>query len=167
MIKARCERGELVKNWDPECLNPASLDVRLGPSIMLECEEQGLIRADISEHSKENPYLLAPGEFILGETMEVFNVPDQIAGIYKLKSSMARRGLNHLYAGYIDPGFNGSVLTVELHNVLRFGHQKIWPGMRCGQIVWHWMSQAPQQSYSKVGHYNNHATVMPCVVDPV
>jgi dCTP deaminase len=143
-----------IENADLELVNPASLDVRLGPNLLIESAESlELVPLSIAHHSPVNPYWLVPGQFVLAETMEVFNMPESVAGQFALKSSRAREGLEHLLAGWIDPGFSGSVLTLELKNARQLQRLPLWPGMRLGQIVFHKMAHTPLVSYQKVGHY--------------
>lgn len=149
----------MVTPFNPTLINPASLDVTLGTNLYVEVEGGGLLPKDISEHTRENPYRLLPNEFILAETAETFNIPDNISAQFVLKSSLARAGLEHLLAGFIDPGFNNSVLTLEFKNAKQFSAFPLWPGMRCGQIVFTEMTEAPQVSYRYTGHYNNDAKV--------
>lgn len=149
----------MIEPFDPTLINPASLDVTLGTNLYVEVEDGGLLPKNISEHTRENPYLLLPNEFILAETAETFNIPDFISAQFVLKSSLARAGLEHLLAGYIDPGFNNSVLTLEFKNAKQFSAFPLWPGMRCGQIVFTEMAEAPQASYRHTGRYNNDAKV--------
>lgn len=159
-IRARCTGG-MVTPFDPALLNPASLDLRLGETIMIESAERlELIPYDLGRHSEDRPYELVPGQFVLAETIEVFNLPNDIAGQFMLKSSRAREGLEHLMAGYCDPGWHGSKLTLELHNSRQLQRLPIWPGMKIGQMVFHQMSEAPLRSYAETGRYNNHHTVM-------
>jgi dCTP deaminase len=154
-IQARCDGG-MVTPFDPELVNPASLDVRLGDRLMIEVEHTAELQIlGISHHTQADPYYLAPGEFCLAETIETFNLPDQIAAQFMLKSSRARSGLEHLMAGYCDPGWHGSKLTLELHNSRRFHSIPIWPGMKIGQMVFHQMSETPFKSYAVTGRYNN------------
>jgi dCTP deaminase len=80
-----------------------------------------------------------------------------------LKSSRARSGLNHLLAGWCDPGWHGSKLTLELKNERLHHALPLYPGLKIGQMVFHSMSNTPMNSYRDVGHYNNHLTVMPSV----
>jgi dCTP deaminase len=157
-IKALCEGG-MIEPFDPTLLNPASLDVTLGTNLFVETEGHGLLPKDISEHTRSNPYLLMPNEFVLAETIEVFNIPDFISAQFVLKSSLARAGLEHLLAGFIDPGFHDSVLTLEFKNAKQFSPFPLWPGMRCGQIVFTEMTEPPQASYRVTGRYNHDAKV--------
>jgi dCTP deaminase len=152
-IKALCEGG-MIEPFNPTLINPASLDVTLGTNLYVEVEDGGLLPKNISEHTRENPYLLLPNEFILAETAETFNIPDFISAQFVLKSSLARAGLEHLLAGYIDPG-----LTLEFKNAKQFSAFPLWPGMRCGQIVFTEMVEAPQASYRYTGRYNGDAKV--------
>ena len=108
--------------------------------------------------------MLSPGSFCLAETRECFNLPDDISAQFVLKSSRAREGLNHLLAGWCDPGWHGSKLTLELKNERRYHDIPLYPGLKIGQMVFHVMSNIPVHSYALTGNYNNHLTVMPSVV---
>ena len=111
------------------------------------------------QHSQEEPYLLRPGQFVLAQTLETFAIPRDLSAQFLLKSSRAREGLGHLLAGWIDPGWHGSVLTLELQNVRQLQCVPLWPGMRIGQIVFHTLAERPQVTYDQTGRYNGHATV--------
>lgn len=160
-IKALCAEG-LIDPYDPALVNPASLDVRLGENILIEVPDDPVLRHySIKGFTEQNPYPIQPREFILAETMETFFLPSFLAGQFALKSSRARQGFEHLMAGYCDPGWQGSKLTLELQNARAFHWIGIWPGMRIGQIVFHRMSQTPAEDYSIVGHYNFDQHVTP------
>ena len=146
----------MVQNHETELINPASLDLRLGNLIMLESvESHQMIPLDISSYSSEHPYELVPGQFILAQTMEIFSMPEDIAGLFFLKSSRAREGYENLHAGYADPGWHGSSLTLELKNARQLQPLPIYPGLKIGQMVFFRMSTKPALSYAAVGHYNN------------
>ena len=102
--------------------------------------------------------MLQPHEFVLAETMEEFKLPDCVAGQLALKSSRAREGIEHLLAGYIDPGYEGR-LTLELQNARCMHPVPLWPGMRIAQIVFHKMSMLPGKSYALTGRYQGDTAV--------
>jgi dCTP deaminase len=106
-------------------------------------------------------YILRPDEFILASTNEIFNLPDNISAEYKLKSTQARNAMEHLNAGFCDPGWNNSKLTLELKNVSRYHKLIIRPNMPCGQIVFfrHEVSVPSNESYAVRGQYNNQTQV--------
>ena len=157
-ITARCNGG-MVSPFDPALVNPASLDVRLGDTLLIESAEGlELVPYPLAGHTQENPYLLKPGQFVLACTIETFHLPDDIAAQFMLKSSRAREGIEHLLAGYADPGFNG-VMTLELVNSRQLQPVPIWPGMKIGQMVFHQMAATPQRSYAVTGRYNGSPTV--------
>ena len=153
-ITARATGG-MITPFDREQINPASYDVRLGDVLLLESAEgPDLVPYPLRGHTLENPYLLRPGQFVLAHTVEVFNLPDDIAAQFMLKSSRAREGLEHLMAGYCDPGWHGSTLTMELHNSRQLQPVPLWPGMKIGQMVFHHLAGIPQRSYAITGRYN-------------
>lgn len=151
----------MVVPYNEELLNPASLDVTLGTTLLVEVEHTPELQLlDISFRCQSDPYYLAPGEFALAQTQEIFNIPDNICAQFILKSSRAREGIEHLLAGFADAGFNNSVLTLELQNARRFHSVAIWPGMKIGQLVFMTMLAPPDVSYAVKGNYNNDRTVM-------
>ncbi len=159
-ITALCEGG-MVTPFERELVNPASLDVRLGGSLLIESvESEALVPYPLDRHSEDAPYRLVPGQFVLAQTIETFHLPSDIAAQFMLKSSRARSGLEHLMAGYCDPGWSGSVLTLELHNSRQLHPVALWPGMKIGQMVFHRMSATPLRDYRITGRYNDHQTVM-------
>jgi dCTP deaminase len=159
-IRRLCKEG-MVTPFDPSLINPASLDVRLGGQLLIEsCESPELVPYPLHQHSEANPYLFKPSQFALTQTLETFNLPPTIAAQFVLKSSRAREGLEHLLAGYCDPGWSGSVLTMELHCSRQLHPVKLWPGMKIGQMVFHRMAAQPERDYSLTGRYNNDQTVM-------
>ena len=152
-------RRDLVTPFDPELVNPASLDVRLGENLLVEIPTSPeLVPYSIAGHTKEKPFMLQPHEFVLSETLEEFRLPDCIAGQLALKSSRAREGIEHLLAGYIDPGYCGR-LTLELQNARALHPVALWPGMRIAQIVFHRMTMLPSKDYSHTGRYQGDKAV--------
>lgn len=163
-IRSLCQASQMVWPFDEKLLNPASLDVRLGSNLMIEVRDQPeLMRIDISERTEDEPYLLLPGEVCLAETIEQFNLPDDISAEFVLKSSRARDFYGHMLAGWCDPGWHGSKLTLELKNERRYHPLPLYPNLKIGQMVFFRMSAIPLKSYALTGHYNNHETVMPNV----
>ena len=139
-------------------LNPASYDVLLGSTIILE-ERSGFREIDISDATEDSPYWLQPGEFCLAETQEVFSLPDNVAAQFVLKSSRAREGYENLMAGYCDPGWHGSKLTLELKNALFWNDLPLWPGLKIGQMIFDAMLEPCERSYRETGRYNLDARV--------
>ena len=161
-------------------INAASIDVRLGADILVEVSnydpfdpEQIVSLRDRDQLSVrkvkmgEQGYILAPGEFILAHTVELFNLPDNIACEFKLKSSGARIGLNNALATWCDPGWNGSVLTLELQNISRFHSIHLHPGDKIGQMLFYHVDAVPaDRSYAARGRFNGDASVQQTKVNP-
>jgi dCTP deaminase len=163
-IERLCKEEAMILPYEPEQLNPASYDVRLSDQLMIESvATQEFIRTPISGFTKENPWLLRPGQFCLGCTEELLNMPEDVAGQFALKSSRGREGYSHALSAFIDPGFHGSRLTLELHNIRQVHPIPLYPGMLIGQIVFQKMLDTPLVSYKQKGHYNFNATVMPSI----
>lgn len=150
-------------------INAASIDVTLGDLIWIE----RAVRDDVRIAQKEAPHLmdydlsvrdyyLGPGAFALAQTREVFNLPDHIACEFKLKSSCARSGLQHALAGWCDPGWTGSVLTLELKNNLQHHTLVLSSGMKIGQMVFFRGQPVPDHaSYAVRGRYNGDRAAQP------
>ena len=165
-IEALCRAG-MVKPFDPAMLNPCGLDVRLGDVLLIESVQgPGLVEYPLHVHSKEDPYLFVPGQFALAPTIEMFWLPDDVEAQFVLKSSRAREGLEHLMAGYCEPDWSGSVLTMELKNQRQLHPVPIWPGMRVGQLKFDKLEVKPRRSYKEVGRYNGHTTAMQSLGEP-
>ena len=155
-----CNAG-MVEGFDPDLINPASLDVRLGDLLLIEsAQSPQLVQYPLHQHTESNPYEMRPSQFLLAPTSEKFNIPDTIAAEFRLKSSRAREGLDQALAVWADPGWHGSVLTLELRNNRQLWPQLLWPGMKIGQMVFHRMSDLPARSYAVTGRYNGDLSVM-------
>lgn len=158
-----------IEGVKPEQINGASIDLTLGDVFWLE--DRPATAHPVRLGKKEVPLMrevtgglhLLPGEFCLAQTREVFHLPDDIAAHYMLKSSLARAGLQHLFAGFADPTWNGSVLTLEYVNQLRHHSLVLEPGMKCGQMVFfRGTSPVPaEHSYARVGQYNGDTKAQP------
>ncbi len=160
----------------PEHINSASLDIQLGRKLLIErtdvklYQEGKLKRIVLKDREKmqmvewdlerEGPYILYPGEFILAHSVELFNLPNNVSCEYKLKSSMARIGLDHLNAGWCDAGWHGSVLTLELKNCSRNHEIVLQNGDLIGQMIFFQHEEVPElASYATRGRYNNDKSV--------
>ncbi len=141
--------------FDAEMVQPSSIDVRLDrffrvfenhryPHIDPAEDQPDLTRS--VEPDGDEPFILHPGEFVLGSTYEVVTLPDDIAARLEGKSSLGRLGLlTHSTAGFIDPGFSGHV-TLELSNVATLPI-KLWPGMKIGQLCFFRLSSPAEHPY--------------------
>jgi len=144
-----------IEPFDVEMVQPSSIDIRLDrmfrvfenhryPHIDPSFEQADLTR--LIEPEGDDPFILHPGEFVLGSTLEVVSLPDDIAGRLEGKSSLGRLGLlTHSTAGFIDPGFSGHV-TLELSNVATLPI-KLFPGMKIGQLCLFRLSSPADHPY--------------------
>lgn len=155
----------VITNVHHDSINASSIDIHLAPEILVE--EPGMARVDYRARQPLNmrrvspaEILLSPGDFILASSVEQFNLPPTISCEYKLKSSMARIGLEHLNAGWCDAGWNGSVLTLELKNVTQYHTILLRPGDAIGQMVFFRHAAVPaDRSYAARGRYNGDRSV--------
>ncbi|MGI8677768.1 MAG: dCTP deaminase [Jatrophihabitans sp.] len=155
-IRTEVEAGRLVlEPWAADLVQPSSVDVRLDrffrvfnnsrythidPSI-----QQDDLTA-LVEPAGDEPFVLHPGEFVLGSTLEIVTLPDDLAGRLEGKSSLGRLGLlTHSTAGFIDPGFTGHI-TLELSNVANLPIT-LYPGMKIGQLCLFRLSSAAEHPY--------------------
>lgn len=150
-----------------ENVNSASIDIRIGDTILVE-DHLSMKVVDLS--AKESPdfielklseegFIVPPGMCFLANTMEVFNLPDTISAQFKLRSSLGRCFLEHMAAGWADAGWHGSTLTMEFKNMLESQSILIKPGLRVGQMVFFEHESAGDDSYDKKGNYNNQREV--------
>lgn len=149
----------VVDPCDSADIQPSSIDLHLGeqfqvfrnsryPYIDPSVEQRGLM--DLVEASTEEPFVLHPGEFVLGATVERVTLPSDIVARLEGKSSLGRLGLLiHSTAGYIDPGWNGT-LTLELSNVANLPIV-LTPGMAIGQISFMRMTTPVDRPYGSPG----------------
>ena len=141
--------------WNPEMVQPSSVDVRLDRYFRLfDNHKYPFIdpaddQPDLTHLIEVDPneaFILHPGEFALGATFEQVSLPDDVAARLEGKSSLGRLGLlTHSTAGFIDPGFSGHV-TLELSNVATLPI-KLWPGMKIGQLCFFQLSSPAEHPY--------------------
>jgi dCTP deaminase len=155
-IRAALASGRLgIAPFDPSLVQPSSVDVRLD-SLFRVFNNTRYTHIDPAQRQDElttlvepkagEPFVLHPGEFVLGSTMEACSLPDDLAGRLEGKSSLGRLGLlTHSTAGFIDPGFHGHI-TLELSNVANLPIT-LWPGMKIGQLCLLRLSSAAEFPY--------------------
>ena len=146
-------------------VQPASLDIRIGLTAKrllppdhadFDPNTPRFKDIDFSNFSEKHPYLFMPGERLLVASLETFNMPKSVCAQVVMRSTPARAFIQHINAGWIDPGWHGSVLTMELVN---WGHTPfaLYPGLSITQIVFHWLNDVPTTVY--YGKYNGDRTV--------
>ncbi|MEO6711943.1 MAG: dCTP deaminase [Mycobacteriales bacterium] len=155
-LRAEIEAGRVALDpYDAAMVQPSSIDVRIDryfrvfhnsryTHIDVAREMDDL--TELVEPKGDEPFLLHPGEFVLGSTLECVSLPDDIAARLEGKSSLGRLGLlTHSTAGFIDPGFTGHV-TLELSNVANLPIT-LYPGMKIGQICFFRLSSPAEKPY--------------------
>ena len=155
-IRTAVERGEIViRPLDPQDIQPASVDLHLDrkfrvfrnnryPYIDVRQAQPDL--TELLEIRDDEPFILHPGEFVLGQTLEWVELPDDLLAHLDGKSSLGRVGLLiHSTAGYVDPGWKGT-LTLELSNVANLPIA-LYFGMKIGQISFVQMTSPVERPY--------------------
>lgn len=155
-IRAEIDAGRVrLDPFDGGLIQPSSVDLRLDRAFRVfqnhryshidpAIEQEEL--TELVAPEGDEPFVLHPGEFVLGSTLEVVTLPDDLAGRLEGKSSLGRLGLlTHSTAGFIDPGFSGHV-TLELSNVATLPI-KLWPGMKIGQLCLFRLSTPAEHPY--------------------
>ena len=148
-----------IEPFAAEHVQPSSVDVRLGRHFRV-FEHSKYTHIDVRTPQPEltqgiavaedEPFVLHPGEFALGTTLERVGLPDDLVGRLEGKSSLGRLGLIiHSTAGYIDPGFSGTI-TLELSNVAKLPIP-LYPGMFIGQISFLTMTTPVNRPYGSPG----------------
>ena len=162
-IRSELAAGRIALDpFDASMVQPSSVDVRLDRFFRLfdnhkyahidPAQEQPELTR-LVEVEGDEPFILHPGEFVLGATYESVTLPNDIAARLEGKSSLGRLGLlTHSTAGFIDPGFSGHV-TLELSNVATLPI-KLWPGMKIGQLCFFRLTSPAENPYGS-GPYGN------------
>ncbi len=144
-----------IDPWDPQMVQPASVDLKLGGSFRvfhnhkIKAIDLAAPPSDLTEHVRVDDgdeFVIHPTEFVLGRTAEVVELPDDVVARIEGKSSLGRLGLIvHATAGFVDPGFSGS-LTLEITNfnsvpiVLR-------PGLPIAQLSFMTLDRPAERPY--------------------
>lgn len=171
-IEQCVEYQDLILPYTEKQLNPNSYDVTLQDTIIIFAKDMKDCYADGSDHTLhgihtkpvriDGHYMLQPGQFVLGATVEKISLPDNMMARFDGKSSLGRLGLcTHVTAGFIDAGFVGTI-TVELKNENSFPIM-LTPGMRIGQVSFDYLNAAAKKPYDTVGHYQNQNSPQPAV----
>lgn len=163
---------KVITEVDLNCINGTSLDIRLGHTFLFEEPPLEGSNEIIDFRNRDQPpyklvkledsdesIILKPGQCVLAHSIERFYLPDNLSAQYSCKSSMGRLFLNHMLAGWCDPGWNDSVLTLELAN-----HSlrpiRLRPTDAIGQMKFFRHTPVPHdKSYEVRGRYNHDATV--------
>ena len=155
-IHAAIDAGDfIIDPFDPELVQPSSVDVRMDRYFRvfnnskythIDPKQQQDDLTSMVEVAEDEPFVLHPGEFVLGSTLERFVLPAHMAGRLEGKSSLGRLGLlTHSTAGFVDPGFSGCI-TLELSNVANLPIT-LWPGMKVGQLALFKMTRPAEVPY--------------------
>jgi dCTP deaminase len=171
----------MISPYKPEQINAASYDVCIGDKVkLLACKKirYQLIKKpcvddfgyetevwtqalNLEHHDWQDIDLrevidlkIAQGDFLITETDNFFNIPRHISAQFALKSSRGREGYEHLSAGFIDPAWHGSKLTMELFNA-NPNPIPIYKGLKIGQIIFSCCDAQPIRAYDVRGRYNN------------
>jgi dCTP deaminase len=162
-IREQLAAGRIVIDpLDETLIQPSSIDVRISNLFrVFRNHTRGVIdvkqdMVDLTElveipDGSDEPFMLHPGEFVLGSTLERIVVPDDLVGRVEGKSSLGRLGLLiHSTAGFIDAGFDGHI-TLELANVASLPIT-LYPGMKIGQVSFMQMTTAAANPYGHGAH---------------
>ncbi len=155
-IRAAMQGGRVrIDPYDPACLQPSSVDLHLDSDFRVFRNNRYAFidprtsQPDLTELVSvdgDDPFILHPNEFVLGQTLEWVELPDDLVARLEGRSSLGRLGLLiHSTAGYVDPGWKGN-LTLELSNVANLPIA-LYSGMKIGQISFFKMSSPVERPY--------------------
>ena len=155
-IREQLDAGRVVIDpLDPADIQPSSVDLHLGHLFRvfrnhtmghIDVKQNLEDLTELVEVTDADPFMLHPGEFVLGSTLERVALPDDLVGRLEGKSSLGRLGLLiHSTAGFVDAGWDGQ-LTLELSNVANLPIT-LYPGMKIGQISFMQMTTAADHPY--------------------
>jgi dCTP deaminase len=164
-IRRLIEDGRiLIDPYDASLIQPASVDLRLGDSFRVFHNHRAAAidlrepPAGLTEEvviAEDEAFVIHPGEFCLGRTLEWVEIPDDIVARIEGKSSIGRLGLIvHATAGFCDPGWKGT-LTLELNNLTRVPI-KLYPGLLIAQLSFMALDRPAERPYGSAelgSHY--------------
>ena len=150
------EAGRIrIDPWDAALVQPASVDLRLGDSFRvfhnhrtsaIDLRRPPVNLTEEVVATAEDGFVIHPGEFCLGRTLEWVELPDDIVARIEGKSSLGRLGLIvHATAGFCDPGWRGT-LTLELANLTRIPI-KLYPGLLIAQLSFMALDRPARRPY--------------------
>ena len=140
-IRQYIEEGRIkIDPYDPDELQPASVDLHFDKRVLvfrnntagyLDLRKDSVDLTEEVEIVPDVPFMLHPGEFVLGSTLEHIEIPNDLVARLEGKSSLGRIGLLiHSTAGYVDPWLEGPPdagiderVTYSDHAVLRYAHR--------------------------------------------
>src|SRR5437773_11681762 len=159
-IRAHIASGRItIDPFDPSSVQPSSVDLHVDSQFrvfansrypFIDVREEMPDLTELVEVKSDEPFILHPGEFVLGSTLERVAIPDDLVARLEGKSSLGRLGLLiHSTAGYVDPGWDG-YLTLELSNVANLPIT-LYPGMKIGQISFFRLTSPAETPYGGAG----------------
>jgi dCTP deaminase len=155
-IRRLVDEGRIVlEPWDAGLVQPASVDLRLGDSFRvfhnhraaaIDLRDPPTNLTEQVDVEEGEAFVIHPGEFVLGRTLEWVELPHEIVCRIEGKSSVGRLGLIvHATAGFVDPGFNGT-LTLEITNLTRIPI-KLYPGLPIAQLSFMTLDAPAERPY--------------------
>ncbi|MGA1351499.1 MAG: dCTP deaminase [Ilumatobacteraceae bacterium] len=155
-IREALTAGRIVIDpFDEACLQPSSIDVKVSnlfrvfrnhTTAIIDVKKDLTDLTELVEMKGDEPFVLHPGEFVLGSTLERVAIANDLVARVEGKSSLGRLGLLiHSTAGFIDAGFDGHI-TLELSNVANLPIT-IYPSMKIGQVSFMTMTTPADKPY--------------------
>jgi dCTP deaminase len=160
-IREEIELGRIeIDPFDERSIQPSSVDLHVDRTFrtfhnarypFIDVKKEMPELTELVEVPDDTPFILHPGEFVLGSTVERVRLPDDLVARLEGKSSLGRLGLLiHSTAGYVDPGWWDGYLTLELSNVANLPIT-IYPSMKIGQISFFRLTTAADRPYGSKG----------------
>src|SRR3989344_6395105 len=174
-IRREIESGRVqVTSRQPELfrhIHASSMDLRLGNTFKLYEHSKFVLLDPMNPETFHNnmrlievpagdPFIVQPGEFVLGVTQETIKLPDDLVARVEGRSSLGRLGIIvHSTAGFVDPGFEGTI-TLEISNLNRLP-VALYPGMRVCQLAFERMTGPAETPYNLKPHSKYQGQILP------
>ena len=157
-LREQIQAGRIIiEPFDDRCVQPSSIDLKIGSlfrvfrnhtSAVIDVKQNLEELTELITIPDDGVFMLHPGEFVLGSTVERIGVPDDLVARVEGKSSLGRLGLIiHSTAGFVDAGFDGHI-TLELTNIATLPIT-LYPNMKIGQISFMQMTTPADSPYGK------------------